>query len=106
MNNPTIDKITACEILDSRGNPTVQADVTLMLGVLDSLSFETRSVDLRPVDRFSDEHNLIFEHTQLLGIGYFRAVELCPVFVNTCRADVRVCGKDLTSTHHPHAPEG
>jgi len=34
MNNATIRSITAREILDSRGNPTVEVDVTLTSGVL------------------------------------------------------------------------
>jgi len=69
--SPTIESVTAREILDSRGNPTVEADVTLTDGIFATAAVpsgastgENEAIELRDGDK-----------KRYLGKGVLKAVE-------------------------------
>ena len=80
-----IEKIVAREVLDSRGNPTVEVDVTLESGVVGRASVpsgastgENEAIELRDGDK-----------KRYLGKGVLKAVEnvnkvIAPALIGEC----------------------
>jgi len=86
-----IQKINACEVLDSRGNPTVEADVTLTNGIVGraivpsgASTGQREALELRDGDK-----------NRYLGKGVLKAVNFINTEINSALQDLEVSNQKM-----------